>query len=201
MLADQYQWLRLDVDATKSYILEDAGGIVDVDVRIPSERGLQLSGGFVILANQTTDLVMDWEARKGLTNPVGQNGYILKPTIRLVDLAEFGTIDGTVSATSTCLEGGVVYVFEGDLQPAEIDDIDNNEPNPLVTATVKQQDDGSYAYKVDFLPIGPYTVALTCDIDNVPTSDTDLTDGDDPITFTGSQVTTVVDRQAQEVNF
>jgi hypothetical protein len=113
MLADQYQWLRLDVDATKSYILEDAGGIVDVDVRIPSERGLQPSGGF----------------------------------------------------SSTCLEGGVVYVFEGDLQPAEIDDIDNNEPNPLVTATVKQQDDGSYAYKVNFLPIGPYTVALTCDTD------------------------------------
>jgi len=204
LLAGRYQWLRLEVDESESYIVEEAGGVADIAVRIPSERGLQLSGGFVILADETTELVMDWDARRGLTDPVGQDGYLLKPTIRVIDMAEYGAIGGSVSDAlmmNECAEGGVVYVFEGELLPADLDDIDNNDPNPLVTATVKQQEDGSYAYLANFLPIGPYTVALTCDVDDVPVSDTDLFEANDDIAFISPQVVTVVDGQTQEVGF
>jgi hypothetical protein len=213
LAAGRYEWLRLDIDEAQSYIVEDAGGIDDIEVRIPSARGLQLSGGFVILAGETTNLVMDWDARQGLTNPMGFPGYILKPSIRVTDLSEYGAVAGTVSDAlmmGQCMDTAVVYVFDGDLIPAppanpydpaaNLDDIDNNMPNPLVTAAVNPLDVGGYGYEVNFLPLGTYTVALTCDIDNVPATDA-LDDADDVIEFIDPQIAIVEDGQTEEVNF
>lgn len=203
--AGRYEWLRLEVDDGRSYIVEDAsGGIDDIAVRVPSERGLQLSGGFVILAGESTDVVMDWDAQKGLANPVGQPGYILKPSIRLIDMSEYGAVAGSVSE---CVDTAVVYVFEGDLIPeppaepdANLDDIDNNDPNPLVTASVAQLDDASYGYVVDFLRPGTYTIALTCDNDEVPAGDTEE-EADDDIEFVAPQIANVEDGLTEEINF
>lgn len=205
--AGRYQWLRLEVDESFSYVVEETGGIDIIEVRIPSERGLQLSGGFVILAGENTDIVMDWDARKGLTNPIGQTGYILKPSIRIVDMSEYGTISG--STVDQCDDAGVVYVFEGDLLPeppetdltVNLDDIDNNSPDPLVTATVSQRSDGSFGYSIPYLPTATYTVALTCDDDPVPSSDTDLVEANDDIEFIDPQMAIVAERETVEINF
>ena len=208
MLAGEYQWLRLEIDSSQSYVVEGTGGInEDIIVRVPSERGLQLSGGFTILANQTTNLVMDWDARQGLAHSIGTDSYIVKPSIRLVDLAQYGSIEGTVSDTITsgdCPEGGVVYVFEGDVTP---DDIDNNDPNPLVTASVGPADAGAFGYQVHYLPSNgddgkTYTVALTCEAtsDFIPTTE-ELDDSDDDISFIGAQTIVVMDGQTNTINF
>jgi len=207
MLAGEYQWLRLEIDSSRSYVVEGTGGVnEDIDVRVPSERGLQLSGGFTILANQTTHLVMDWDARQGLAHSIGTDSYIVKPSIRLIDLAQFGSIEGTVSDTITsgdCPEGGVVYVFDGDVTP---DDIDNNDPNPLVTAAVRPGDAGGFAYAVHYLPSGDtgmtYTVALTCEAtgDLVPMTDA-MDDSDDTIAFITPRTTVVMDGQTNTVSF
>lgn len=207
MLAGEYQWLRLEIDSSRSYVVEGTGGVnEDIEVRVPSERGLQLSGGFTILANQSTDLAMDWDAKQGLAHSIGTDSYIVKPSVRLIDLAQFGSIDGTVSDTITsgdCPEGGVVYVFEGDVTP---DDIDNNVPNPLTTASVGPGDAGGFAYAVHYLPSGDsgmtYTVALTCEAasDFVPTTDA-AGDSDDAIAFVSPQTTVVTDGQTNTVSF
>lgn len=212
MVTGRYQWLRIEVDEEFSYIVEGTGLIDDrIEVRIPSARGLQLSGGFTILADRSTHIVADWDARKGLTNPVGQDGYILKPSIRITDMSEYGAVTGSIDdglMMNQCADNAVVYVFQDDLiaaapadPAANLDDIDNNDPEPLVTATVKQRSNGSYGYAVDFLPVGTYTVALTCDVDNVPTSDTDPLEADDDITFFDPQVANVADGQTEEINF
>ncbi len=207
MLAGEYNWLRLDIDDARSYVVEDDGGVnEEITVRVPSERGLQLSGGFTILADRTTNLVMDWDARQGLAHAVGTDTYIVKPSIRLTDLAQWGTIEGTVAETTDtgeCPDGGVVYVFEGDVVP---DDIDNNEPNPLVTASVGPVDRGGFGYTVHYLPSGDsgmtYTVALNCDpsSDLVPTTD-DLEDNNDDIVFVTPQTTIVTDGETKIVDF
>ena len=205
MPAGRYEWLRLEVAEEYSYIVEETGGIDDIEVRVPSARGLQLSGGFVILAGESTDIVMDWDAQQGLANPVGQSGYILKPSIRLIDMSEYGAVAGSVSE---CVDTAVIYVFAGDLIPespeepaANLDDIDNNDPNPLVTASVAQMNDASYAYEVNFLPVGTYTVALTCDDDEVPASDTDLDEANDVIEFINPQIAEVEDGLTEQINF
>lgn len=205
--AGRYQWLRLDVDETRSYIVEGTGGVDGLEVRIPSERGLQLSGGFVILADESTQVVMDWDARQGLTNPVGLSGYTLKPSVRITDTSEHGSISGSV--LDRCGVEGVVYVFEDDLLPPapeiepsiNLDDIDNNDPNPLVTASVSQRGDGTFGYAVHFLPVGTYTAAFTCDDDPVPTSDTDPGEANDDVEFVGPQVAVVENGTTTSVNF
>jgi hypothetical protein len=213
--AGAYQWLRLEIDNDQSYAIDTMGGTYTgdsgmLDVRVPSERGLQLSGGFVILQGQTTDITMDWEARKGVVNPIGQDLYIVKPTIRIVDMAEWGSLVGDVAdgimMTDACTEGAAVYVYEGDL-PTEMtdpDDIDNNDPEPLVTAGVKQRDNGSYGYEVHFLAPGTYTAALTCDaeLDDPPADDMDdAADNSDVVSFSGTEATTIVDGQDSRIDF
>jgi hypothetical protein len=208
--AGRYEWIRLEVREADSYAIEDSGGVVEIDIRIPSNRGLQLAGGFTILAGQTTSIMMDWDVRQGMTNPVGADDYILKPTIRITDLAEYGTIRGSVADT-TCEStptDGVVYVFQGDLSAtppadadANLDDIDNDNPNPLVTASVVMNDDmTTFSYGAHFLPAGTYTVALTCDEDNIPENETDMT-ADDDISFINPQVRTIADGDVAEANF
>lgn len=207
MLAGEYNWLRLDVDQEQSYVVEGTGGVnEDIIVRVPSQRGLQLSGGFTILADRTTNLVMDWDARQGLAHAVGTDTYIVKPSIRLTDMAQWGNIEGTVAETvntGECPEGGVVYVFEGDVMP---DDIDNNAPNPLVTAPVRALDQGGFGYRAYYLPSGDdgatYTVALTCEPSNdlVPTTEA-TDDSDDLIEFIAPQTTVVTNGQTSMINF
>lgn len=203
MPVGEYQWIRLEIDSSRSYVVENSGGInEDIEVRVPSARGLQLSGGFTILADQSTDLVMDWDARQGLAHSVGTDSYVVKPSIRLIDLAQFGSVGGIVDeAAGDCPEQGVVYVFAGDVVP---DDIDNADPNPLVTAQVRPADAGGFEYMVHYLPSGDdgltYTVALACAPDMVPTTE-DPQDGDDDLTFFSPQTVTVVDRETTQVSF
>ncbi|MEZ5550859.1 MAG: DUF4382 domain-containing protein [Pseudomonadales bacterium] len=207
VIAGRYQWLRAEIDEARSYVVEDGGGIVPL--RIPSARGLQLSSGFVVLQDRTTHLLLDWDIRKGLVDPVGQAGLMLKPTIRVVDMAAFGAIAGTVDDALTSGDcssepdtgrGNLVYVFEGDVVP---DDIDNNAPNPLVTAPVRSTSNGAFTYRVDYLPPGSYTVAFTCHglDDDVPESDTDLTEADDDIEFVSPQLVEIADGATTSVDF
>jgi len=212
--AGAYQWLRLEVDNDLSYVIDDMGATYTgdsgmLDVRVPSERGLQLIGGFVVRQDHTTAITMDWEARRGLTNPVGQDGYILKPTIRIVDTDAWGSIFGEVAdgvMMDSCLEGAAVYVYEGDLpsQMIDPDDIDNEAPDPLVTAPVSQRDNGGWGYRVQFLTPGTYSAALTCDaeLDRAPEDDMDDTaDNDDVVSFTPAKSTTVTEGAESRIDF
>ena len=207
VIADRYQWLRAEIDDGRSYVVADNGDIVDL--RIPSARGLQLSSGFVVLQDRTTSLLLDWDVRKGLVDPVGRPDMMLKPSIRVVDMATYGAIEGTVADGLTmgdCANepdtgrGNLVYLYQGDVTP---DDIDNNEPNPLTTAPVRMASNGAYRYRVNFLPPGTYTVAFTCQglADAIPESDTDLDEGNDDIDFTAPRLATVVNRETTRVDF
>jgi len=207
VIADRYQWLRAEIDENQSYVVADNGDIIDL--RIPSARGLQLSSGFVILQDRTTTLLLDWDVRKGLVNPLGRPEMMLKPSIRVIDMASYGAIEGTVADALTmgdCANetdtgrGNVVYVFTGDVTP---DDIDNNAPNPLTTAPVRMTSNGAYTYEVNFLPPGTYTAAFTCQglDDAIPESDTDQDEANDDIEFIGSSLATVVDGATARVDF
>jgi hypothetical protein len=203
MAAGRYEWLRLEVDSDRSYVFDRSGlteELTILEVRVPSARGLQLSGGFVILAGQDTRLVMEWDAYQGLTNPVGQEGYILKPTIRVIDTARYGTLMGSVSPVlmgDQCSEQAVVYLFQGETAP---DDVDNNYPNPLVTAQVKLREDGSHGYEIHFLEVGTYTATLVCENDVIPVT-VEIEAGNDELQFIDPQVRTVNDSETATVDF
>ena len=219
--AGNYNWMKLAVNADfdeifDSYVVEDGGG--QVELRIPPDR-LKLGNGFVVTANGTSAFVIEWNLRMGLTDPVGQQGYKLQPSLRITDMTDYGTIAGTVdpallppidesctSDTNTG-DGNVVYVYEGaDITP---DDVDGIDPDPIATADVRLNLDdedpnfGNHEYMVPFLSPGDYTVAFTCQgIDDVmPDPEQPELEVDDDIAFTAGVNATVVDDETTIVDF
>ena len=214
--AGEYIWTKLDVNAEfdgvyDSYVIEEGGG--QIELRVPPDR-LKLGNEFTVAAGGTTAFVIDWNLRMGLTDPVGQPGYKLPPSLRITDMTEYGTIAGTVDAgllppvNDACTSdpnsgaGNVVYIYPGfDVMP---DDIDGIAPDPLTTAdVVLNPDSGNNEYLATFLPPGDYTVAFTCQgaDDVMPDPDNPGLDADDTLTFTPGLNRTVQDGQTTDASF
>ena len=152
--AGRYNWIRLAVLAEfdnvfDSYAMLDDG--TQVELRVPggSESGLKLVSGFTVTQDQATNIVVDWDLRKALTDPSGQPGMHLRPALRVTDMASFGTLSGTVdtaliegeNCTNDLLAdtGNAVYVYAGDV--AEPQDISDQDSDPITTATVRKAAD------------------------------------------------------------
>lgn len=180
--AGQYEWVRLKVDNSNSYVMTDTGG--QVPLSVPSGI-VRLVSGFTITADKHASFDIDWNARKGLVDPVGQTGYKLQPALRMIDMQQFGTLQGTVQTATIQAQanncnaddptnqnfdvGNVVYIYSG--QNVTPDDIGGSGANPVATADVKPDANGAYTYKTILSP-GDYTVAFTCQAANDdPTTD------------------------------
>ncbi len=208
--AGRFEWLELHVNAEfdnefDSFVMEDTGGMLELEVPSGSQSGLRLVSGFTVTANQNSSFVIDWDLLKALTRPPGQPGWLLRPALRITDMTEFGSIAGTVAdgllMDDTCENdlaadtGNNVYVYEGhNVGP---DDIGGSGVEPLTTAPVvlDMNTAGAYTYRVTFLSPGDYTLALNCQGAN---EDPEV---DDDLTFLQPTNTTVVDDQESLVDF
>lgn len=170
--AGSYNWIEMrieDSDITESYAMTVAGGMVPVDVDVPSDK-IRLVSGFDVEPNQAVRILFDWDVRKGLTEAVGRQTYVLRPAFRVLDIDEYGAVSGTIAADTISLDatcsavadpaiGKVVYFFEGDVTP---DDIDGVDADPLTTVdAVLNVATSDYNYRTILMP-GDYTVAFTC---------------------------------------
>ena len=206
--AGEYEWLRLKVDADPdvggdSYVRLEAGG-EECEMRIPSgeQTGLKLVRGFTVGAGATTDFTIDFDLRKSLVAPPGQKtivescgnqAFLLKPVLRMVNNLQVGSISGTVDlafagtqcpADNSAPYPGNVYLFgpiaagaADTTVPADDYDGIASDPNgadALVSAMV-DPDTGNYT--LGFLAPGRYKVAYTCDLDDIEVNaDTDATE-------------------------
>jgi hypothetical protein len=178
--AGSYEWLAMDVNADfdgvlDSYVMTSIGG--QEELRVPSGR-VRLVSGFEVGASQAVELLFDWDLRRGLVDPPGQPGFMLKPAFRVIDVKEFGVLRGTVAANTIvgagdpngCAAddsdldvGNVVYVYAGsNVTP---DDIDGVDPEPVATVPVAPNATGEYVYRTILKP-GTYTIAFTCQAGN-----------------------------------
>lgn len=196
--AGDYEWIRLIVDnemgVRDSYVVLRGGE--ECELRVPSgaESGLKLNRGFTLPADGSVALTIDFDLRKSIHAPPGQRGaadactqgYLMRPTLRIVDDANVGAIAGHVDAalvTEGCLPK--VYVFSGaGATPDDIEEAAGADSDPLVVASVPIVNGSTaYAYRAAFLPPGAYTAAFTCDDDDAT--------ADDTLVFTGTQNVTV----------
>lgn len=191
--AGNYQWIRLGVDATRdsnggigdsgdpeicdgegSYIVMNDGGVYNLYVPSGAQSGLKLNRGFNVPANGQIYLTADFDLRQSITAPPGQAPDVkLRPTIRLVEINDAGTLAGAVAVERATAENcaPAVFVFNDGVLPNAIETGDVPDPNdPVATATVHDvsdnQDMSAYGYKVGFLLEGDYEVAFTCDGEN-----------------------------------
>jgi hypothetical protein len=217
--AGEYTQIRLSIsDGSYALVDIDNDGVADdvdqdgnpdkIPVRVPSNE-LKLDG-FTATAGARTDLTVEFDLRKGMTNPVGQSGYILKPRgVRIVDNSVSGHIQGTVSEvllsdnmcniTPTDLTESVasVYLYEGvDLDPTTLADNGGSEgQEALTSAAVLYDGAGNYNFEIGFVAAASYTLSLTCDEDSDP-------EGDDELVFITNQELTVSEKgQITQVSF
>ena len=182
-----YNWLRLAVLAEfdndfDSYAMMEDGTQLEIRVPSGSQSGLRLVSGFTVTQNNSTNIVIDWDLRKALSDPPGQPGLHLRPALRVTDMASFGTLNGTVDLAlledATCTNdlvedtGNAVYLYTGEV--TEPQDIRGADTDPVATATVSKDTDEIYRYEVSYLSVGEYTAALTCQAsdDEVETEET-----------------------------
>ena len=191
--AGQYQWMRLKVNAergvTDSYI-DINGARYSLFIPSGSQTGLKLNRPFVVAAGGLTDLTIDFDLRKSVHEPQdAAEDYYLRPTLRIVDNAEVGHINGMIDPNlinaAECSDSSAVYLFEG--ADAEVDDVDATEPEPITTGLVEVDNNGDYVYEIGFVMAGEYTLGFTCEAAN------DDPEVDDTINFITSNVTVTAD--------
>lgn len=207
--AGDYEWVRLIVDnesgVRDSYIELTSGE--ECELRVPSgaESGLKLNRGFTLPADGSIALTIDFDLRQSIHAPAGQQGaaadctrgYLMRPTLRIVDDANVGAIAGRVDSalvTEECLPK--VYVFSGSgVVPDDIEESGGAAAvDPLVVASVAIENGSTaYAYRAAFLPPGGYTVAFTCSDDDAA--------ADDVLTFLTPQDATVQPNVISVVDF
>jgi hypothetical protein len=189
--AGSYQWLRLIIESEPnvrdSYVMVDGS---ECELQVPSgaESGLKMNRGFSIPADGSLALTIDFDLRQSLRAPPGHasgtsgacsQGYLLRPTLRLVDDANVGAITGTVSFESgtppeDCMPK--VYLFTGTAVPDDMEETaSGTDVDPFVVVGVTLPDGAvSGTYRAAFIPAGSYTAAFTC---------SDDTDADETLVF------------------
>ena len=199
--AGQYSWMRLKVNAEKgemdSYIVLNDGTPHSLHIPSGSQSGLKLNRGFVVPAGGVASYMIDFDLRKSVHKPSAINqDYKLRPTLRLTDLTNVGTLKGIVNSeliTSECV--GTVYVFNaGDA----VDDIDGTDDDPITTAKVKGDGTTPYTYTIAFLKEGDYEIAFTCDSVN---EDPETNEAATVVSFSGETTVTIEKDTITEHNF
>lgn len=176
--AGNYGQLRLEI-AEGSYVeLEDG---LREPLRVPSNE-LKL-GGVTLSAGGTFNYTLEFDLRKAMVNPPGQDGYLLKPTgLRLVDNSEVGHLEGqvdegllitnscTVAPADASLPVATVYLYQGADRPlAELSDNGgNNTYQPYASTNVYFDGVSEYNYSIGFVEADMYTAALSCDVADDP---------------------------------
>lgn len=198
--AGTYTFIRLQVNADgaddDSFVERRDGGISPIRIPSGDQRGLQLNGAFVVPEGGIANFIIDFDLRKSLRAPPGQNGtYLMRPTLRIANSDQVGAIGGTVANELAGVEGcaPVVYVYAGaDVVPGD----EGSASAPLTSAFVTLDEvSGEYRYAAAFLPPGTYTVAFTCD------AALDDPDTDDDLAFVMPTTATVIDGQTTAVDF
>jgi len=173
--AGEYEFIRLKVvsdrNTTDSYIDLRDGSRAPLFVPSGSESGLKLNNGFVVPEGGLMAVIVDFDLRRSIVKPQGQEAYTLKPVLRLVDESRIGLISGSIAAANITAAGctgdintgagNAVYIYPGTV--ATPDDVGGAGVQPLVSGLVKfDSATATYRYTVAYLPAGPYTAAFTC---------------------------------------
>jgi hypothetical protein len=207
--AGSYEWLRLIVDnepnVRDSYMLMTGGA--ECELRIPSgsESGLKLIRGFTLPAGGSLALTVDFDLRKSIHAPPGQQGtgvnctqaYLMKPVLRLVQDSEVGAITGKVDPALFVPVGAtpcsrLVYAFSDGTNAAGStvpDDYDGAAPDPV---QMVKANESTGEYRISFLPAGNYTVAYTCGADDMEKEDALVFPAKKPATVQANLVTSGV---------
>ena len=199
--AGDYSWVRLVVEPYPETFVYETAADAGTDFRTmlscsscgENQSGLKLNRPFSIAAEGIVDYTIDFDLRKSITDPVGQDGYKLRPTLRILETevasAQFsGTVTDDQSTAGKPIDPAscAVYIYEGmGITPDDICILDNGNlcpasgNQPYTAADLEPTaNPNEYSYLSGYVKEGPYTLALACGEDDADT--------DDDLVFTGT---------------
>ena len=183
----KYPWVRLIIDEIKPGSIDILGGIHDLSIPSGAQTGLKLNNGFTATVGGENQFMIDFDLRKSVH--LSGNGYKLRPTLRMVKLedTEEQRLTGTwaIEDMNRDCPSPMAYVYAG-TEGMVADDIGGANTNPVTTAKFIADEDGvSFSYQVDYIALGDYTVAYTCE------GELDAADTDDELQFVSSTTVTI----------
>lgn len=122
------------------------------ELKIPSglQTGIKIIHGFDINEDQTTELILDFDASRSIVKAGASGQWLLKPTIKMIDEYSKSIINGTViDSIQTPLEGALVSVQIFD--PGAEDEKDK----VVVQASTITDENGNYTI---FVQPGVYNI-------------------------------------------
>jgi hypothetical protein len=136
-----------------NYVIDDSN--VCHELKLPSgyQSGFKVLCGFVINLDQTTELILDFDASRSIVEAGTSDNLLLKPTIKVLETEECAKIDGTVTDGVSGLPGVLVSVQSFD--PAPLPPSDPIKDRVVVQASTMTDADGSYAI---FIAPGTYNI-------------------------------------------
>ena len=143
-----------------NYVIDQSNPPNVHELKIPSgfQTGVKIVGGFDINTNQTTELILDFDACRSVVQAGKSGKWLLKPTIKIARLEDFSIINGTVIVTVT---GGPDAAIEGALVSAQIfnggtTEIKDDDELIIQAATIS---DSNGEYKL-FVKPGTYNLVV-----------------------------------------
>lgn len=209
--AGEYEWMRFHI--SEANIVID-GQQYELEVPSGDTSGLKVNTPFSIPANDIGFFTIDFDLRHSVIGPfdvkrgnveTGEQYYKLKPVLRLVENNDVGKVRGTVDSAllATCSETlpTAVYLFEGELEEEELDDIDHEVADedrqvvdlidPFMSISLSY-DAGDAPFNFGFVPAGTYSIVLACGEDNADQDEDELEyEGLHKIVVTAGEITDV----------
>jgi uncharacterized protein DUF4382/carboxypeptidase family protein len=134
-----------------NYVIDTNNVVHELKVPSGMQTGLKIVQGFDINANETTELILDFDASASVVIAGSSGQYLLKPTIKILETTDFSIVSGTVSnsADSSTLAGARIS--------AQIFDSAAADPKDAVTIEAATVVDTNGVYKL-FLKPGTYNL-------------------------------------------
>lgn len=82
-----------------NYVIDHEGEVQELKIPSAQNTGIKLVRGFAVEAEQTTELVLDFDALKSVVAAGRSGKWMLKPTVKVLDGDTLGTVRGNVAAT------------------------------------------------------------------------------------------------------
>jgi len=84
-----------------NYAITDSDEVHELKVPSGFQTGIKIVQGFVISPNQTTELILDFDAGKSVVKAGNSGKWLLKPTIKVLELKEYAIVRGVVQDDDT----------------------------------------------------------------------------------------------------
>jgi hypothetical protein len=130
-----------------NYIIDNADTYYELKIPSGYQTGIKIVHGFDITEDETTELILDFDASRSIVKAGNSGQWLLKPTVKVLDTADYSIISGTVTATET----------EGVLVSAQVYDseVDDEKDSVMIQASTITDENGAYTI---FLHPGTYNI-------------------------------------------